>query len=108
MHVVAPLEVSDLSPAQAFDKVLEEGVPWLASTDHPKVCLLFDALELHGRAKAAGSIQDQLRVMNFVRGLLSDLGFDPTSRARLGLAEVRAASLLDQLRGASGEKGPPK
>jgi len=30
--------------------------------------------------------------------LLSNLGFDPAARARLGLAEVKTKSVLEQLR----------
>ena len=108
LHVVAPLELSDLSPADAFDRVLIDGVPWLAETDYPLVALTREAFELLERAKSVGSTRDQILVIRHLADLLGDLGFDPTARSRLGLAEVRAASLLDQLRGASGEKGPPK
>jgi len=39
-----------------------------------------------------------ITVNNELRATLSALGFDPTARARLGVAEVKAASVLDELR----------
>jgi len=101
LHVVAPLELSDLSPADAFDRVLREGVPWLAVTDFPAVALCREGFELLDRAKAAGSTRDQVLVMRHLASLLSQLGFDPISRSRLGLAEVKARSKLDVLRARS-------
>ena len=110
LHVVAPLEVSNMgrdfslgtsSPAEAFDRVLREGVPWLAVTDFPAVALCREGFELLDRAKAAGSTRDQVLVMRHLASLLSQLGFDPISRSRLGLAEVKARSKLDVLRARS-------
>ena len=97
-----------LSPAEALGRVMDEGVPWLAETDLPTVALLGQALELHGRAVTSGSLRDLILVQRHIAGLLSQLGFDPTARARLGLAEVRTESKLEDLRAeASGKKGKP-
>ena len=90
-----------LSPLEALERVMEEGAPWLAESDAPTVALLREALELHERALDAGSIRDVIACQDHVVRLLSALGFTPTARARLGLAEVKAASKLDKLKGKS-------
>jgi hypothetical protein len=88
----------ELPVAEALERVLEMGVPWLGSTDNPTLSLLGDALELADRAKAAGSIREQIAAQEHVAKLLAQLGFDPTSRARLGLAEVSRVSKLEALK----------
>lgn len=100
LAAVPALDLSgwELSPDAALERVLQAGVPWLAATDHPKVALLREALELHGRTRDAGLISLQLDVMKEVRILMAELGFDPTSRSKLGLAEVKAQSTLENLR----------
>lgn len=100
LTAVPPMDLVgwELPPALALEKVLEAGVPWLASTDHPKVAMLREALELHQVAKTAGSIRDQLEAMKEVRALMSELGFDPAARSKLGLAEVTAQSKLEAMR----------
>ena len=98
-----------LSPGEALGRVMDEGVPWLAETDAPTVSLLGEALELHERARTSGSLRDLILVQRHVAALLSQLGFDPIARARLGLAEVRAESKLEDLRAkASGKKEKPR
>ena len=91
----------DLPLPQVMDRVLEAGVPWLGATDAPKLALLADAVELHERAKQGGSIRDVIEAQKNISSLMSQLGFDPTSRARLGLAEVTAQSKLEELRARS-------
>ncbi|MGI8514503.1 MAG: hypothetical protein ACR2NT_05060 [Acidimicrobiia bacterium] len=86
------------SPAEAFDRVLREGVPWLSETDFPMVALCREGFELLDRAKIVGSLRAELLVLRQLSSLLSQLGFDPISRSRLGLAEVKARSKLDDLR----------
>ena len=100
LAVVPPIDLEGwaLSPRQALERVLEAGVGWLAATDHPKVAMLLEALELHERAKEVGSIRDQLLAMKEVRACMSELGFDPTARSSLGLAEVKTLSTLEALR----------
>lgn len=116
-----PVEALDLSgwelpPDAALSRVLSAGVPWLAATDNPKVALLNDAFDLYSRVKAAVdnpprrcsdddcdcgrplAVRDLLDIMKEVRILLAELGFDPTARAKLGLAEVKAQSTLENLR----------
>ena len=88
----------------AFSQVMADGVGWLARTDAPALALLRSQLEereglrdlaFQGSAEA----RKQLRELDKqITTLLSNLGFDPAARARLGLAEVKAKSVLEQLR----------
>lgn len=91
-------ETWQLDPIDAIEKILAGGVSWIAETDAPKVILLRKALENLARAEIAGTLRDQLEAMKQASSLMSELGFDPTARARLGLAEVKAASTLEKLR----------
>ena len=91
-------ETWQLEPIEALEKILEVGVAWIAETDAPKVILLRKALENVRAAETAGTIRDRIEAMKQAASLMSELGFDPTSRARLGLAEVKAASTLEKLR----------
>lgn len=114
LAVVEPLPVTmaDQSPRDAFEKVMQRGVTWLASTDAPAVALLREMFEERGELKAlvdggASSERRHLRELDKqIITLLSQLGFDPAARSRLGLAEVKAASKLEALR-ASQAKRPP-
>ena len=84
--------------------VMADGVDWLARTDEPMLGLLREGLELLERAKAAGSVRDQIAAQQNVASMLSSLGFDPTARARLGLAKVATVSKLEKLRQEAGKK----
>jgi hypothetical protein len=91
--------MTDLDPGMALDAVLTAGVHWIAATDAPKVALLRHALEDYERLRAAGASPKDVREGRAeVAKLLSELGFDPTARAKLGLAEVKAQSKLEELR----------
>ena len=94
-----PAGTHDLSPAVVMDQVLDQGVHWIAATDAVKVSLLREALEDYEALRAAGaSAKDVREARQEVSKLLSELGFDPTARSRLGLAEVRAKSALEEMR----------
>jgi hypothetical protein len=98
-------DVTEFSPAVALDSVLTAGVHWIAATDAPKVCLLREAMEDYARLRAAGaSAKDVREARAEVAKLLSELGFDPTARAKLGLAEVKAQSKLEELRSRRGAR----
>ncbi len=110
LAVVAPIsaEPAELTVAQALERVLGAGVGWLATTDGPTVALLRDAVEDYARLRSIeGMPPKEVRdARTQVMALLSQLGFDPTARARLGLAEVTARSKLDEIqqrRRASGD-----
>jgi len=98
---VAPIgsDMSELDPSSALDAVLVAGVHWIAKTDAPKVALLRDAMEDYARLRGAGaSAKDVREARAEVSKLLSELGFDPTARSKLGLAEVKAQSKLEELK----------
>lgn len=97
--LVPPLEVEawEMSPSEALERVLTEGVHWIARTDSPHVALLLDALKLLDRAKA-GSVRDEIEAQKHVANLLGELGFNPSARSKLGLAEVKAQSKLEEIR----------
>lgn len=88
----------------AFEFVMGDGVGWLARTDAPALALLRSQLEeregLRDLAyQGSAEARKQLRELDKqIISLLSNLGFDPASRARLGLAEVKAKSVLESLR----------
>ena len=87
---------------EVFDRVLNEGVGWLKSTDEPTLALLrhllIEADELRSVVKMDASQRKDLRdVTKQIMLLLSALGFDPTSRSRLGIAEVKTRSRLQEI-----------
>lgn len=86
--------------SEALDRVMSMGVAWLAATDQPTLCMLRDAVEQYEelRADPRSDPRDVVAVRKSVTELLSQLGFDPTARARLGLAEVKARSKLEEIR----------
>ena len=103
---IEPVEVvePDTSVHSVLERVLADGVHWLARTDAPTVALLRDLLierdalrpdALAGNTEARKALRE---VDKQVITLLAQLGFDPASRARLGLAEVKAQSKLEELR----------
>ena len=85
-----------------FVQIMESGAPWLARTDAVRLAMLRQSLEERARlvlvAEASTEARKQLRDLNKeISEWLSLLGFDPSARARLGLAEVKAASALEKL-----------
>ena len=91
------------SVAAILDAVLDRGVHWLAATDAPSIGLLRDLLEerdaLRAAVLAGNGDRKQLRDLDKqVMSLLSQLGFDPAARTRLGLGTVELESKLDQIR----------
>ena len=77
---------------------------WLARTDAMALALLHSMLEERAPLRAdamAGSTEARKHLRDLdkqITSLLSDLGFNPAARARLGLAEVKAQSKLEELR----------
>lgn len=87
---------------EVFDRVLGEGVGWLKTTDEPTLALLrqllLEADELSVAVQTDNSLRKDLRdVTKQIIMLLSALGFDPTSRSRLGIAEVKTRSRLQEI-----------
>jgi hypothetical protein len=108
--LIAAVEPVDLEPyeqdaAQVFVEIMQAGAPWLARTDAIRLAMLRESLEERARlvpvAESSTEARKQLRELNKeISEWLSLLGFDPAARARLGLAEVKAASTLEKLRAA--------
>lgn len=99
------LEPEDLDPAATFSAVLDDGRVWLARTDAVGLSLLRESLEeraeLRTAVLASGSADARKALRELDKQIiahLSALGFDPSARARLGLAEVKAATTLEKLR----------
>jgi len=105
LAVVEPVEVRpyEVSALDAFDTVLDVGVSWLARTDVPALVILRTMLEERDPLRAdamAGSTEARKHLRDLdkqIIGLLGNLGFDPASRSRLGLAEVKTQSKLADL-----------
>lgn len=93
-----PLSGWELDPVAALDRILAEGVGWLAGSDGLAVALLYKALETHQDAEAVGSVRDRIAAQQHVTRMLASFGFEPSSRARMGLTTVQAVSKLEQLR----------
>ena len=79
------------------------GSGWFAQTDGIQLSMLRESLEERARllpvAESSTEARKQLRELNReISDWLTALGFNPTARARLGLAEVKAASTIDRLK----------
>jgi hypothetical protein len=90
----------DLAPDAALQRVLGAGVGWLAESDAVQVALLREALRVAADADRVGSLRERLEAIKVASSLLSELGFTPSARARLGLAEVKAMSRLEAMQAA--------
>lgn len=100
----------ELEAAQVFDDIMHAGAPWMASTDGIRLAMLRQSLEERARllpvSESSTEARKQLRDLNReISEWLSVLGFDPAARARLGLAEVKAASVIDKLQAKRDKRG---
>lgn len=102
---VAPVSLAphQRSAAELFTEIMEAGSAWFAQTDGIQLSMLRESLEERERllpvAESSTEARKQLRELNReIADWLTQLGFNPTARARLGLAEVKAASTLDKLK----------
>jgi hypothetical protein len=98
-------DLVDLDPADTLEAVLSAGKVWLGISDSTHLALLRQALEerkvLREIVMATQSPDARRSLRDLDKQIiaeLSALGFDPSSRARLGLAEVKAQSTLERLR----------
>jgi hypothetical protein len=104
LAVVAPVDSLpyELEAADVFRHIMEAGAPWFAATDSIRLSMLRESLEERARlmdhAEASSESRRQLRELNKeISEWLSMLGFDPAARSRLGLAEVKAQSVLEKM-----------
>jgi hypothetical protein len=106
LAVVEPVEKMphEVTVADAFAQVMAEGVTWLARTDVPALAMLRSMMEEREplrEAAMAGNTEARKHLRDLDKqliGLMGDLGFNPAARARLGLAEVKTQSKLEELR----------
>lgn len=101
---VAP-EPVELDPVDAMAYVLEAGQVWLAATDTVALALLREAIEERASLRtivlATQSVDARKALRDLDKQIINQLGllgFDPAGRSRLGLAEVKAQTKLEQLR----------
>ena len=93
-----PVAGWELEPVAALDRILKEGVGWLAGSDGLAVAILYKALETHQDAEEAGSIRDRIAAQQNVARMLASFGFEPSARARMGLTTAQTVSKLEQMR----------
>jgi hypothetical protein len=101
------VEAVELEPvfkpaANLFVEIVQAGSAWFAKSDSVQLAMLRESLEERERllpvAESSTEARKQLRELNReIADWLTQLGFNPTARARLGLAEVKAASTLEKL-----------
>ena len=98
-------EPAEMDPATTVAAVLNDGRVWLARTDAVGLAILRESLEERAELRdvvlSSGSADARKALRELdkqIVGQLSTLGFDPSARARLGLAEVKAATTLEKLR----------
>lgn len=104
LAAVEPVDTKphELPPADIFADIMAAGAPWFAQTDGVRLAMLRESLEERARllpiAEASSEARKQLRELNReISEWLSQLGFDPAARTRLGLAEVKARSKFEEL-----------
>lgn len=97
--------VADLPAREAFEVTLAQGVHWLAATEAPMLALLREQLEErevlralvmeHGRPDDRKALRELDKA---IASAYSEQGFTTAGRTRLGLAEVKAKSKLEEIR----------
>lgn len=105
LTAVEPIDVEpfERDAHELFAEIMSAGAPWFARTDGIRLAMLRESLEERARllpvAESSTEARKQLRELNKeISEWLSQLGFDPAARARLGLAEVKAQTALEDLR----------
>jgi hypothetical protein len=98
-------EPVDLDPEATLAAVFDAGKAWLAASDSLACVLLRESIEERTTLRELVMQTQGSDARKALRDLdkqiiaqLSQLGFDPAARSRLGLAEVKAASTLEKLR----------
>lgn len=97
-------EPAELSPTEVLAGVLEAGSVWLAQSDLLAVTLLRETVEEREKLRELVLSTNSSDARKGLREIdkqiivqLSSLGFDPTARSRLGVAEIRAQSTLQRM-----------
>lgn len=105
LAAVDPIDVAphERPPSELFAEIVDAGRAWFAKSDAVQLAMLRESLEERARlvpvAESSTEARKQLRELNReIADWLTQLGFNPTARARLGLAEVKAVSTLEKLK----------
>lgn len=100
----APPADVGLEGRRVWEAAWSQGVTWIAKTDSPQLLeacrLVDDVAQTRLRFRATSDPADAralAAVSKQVTEAFSALGFTPTSRARLGVAEVKTANALEDL-----------
>jgi len=103
--VPAPLRPLGEQGSSMWARIWTTGASWIAPTDVELVqmaCELMDErVGLRASVLAGADWRDRVALRTLevdLRHMLSALGLTPTDRSRLGVAEVRAQSVLEGLR----------
>lgn len=91
---------------ELWDRIWDLGVSWISpNTDYELLLMTCEMVDERWNLRAKVLHTDDHRQRRHLHDLtrmivsnLSLLGFSPTDRAKLGLAEVKAQSVVDQLR----------
>lgn len=92
--------------ARLWGRVWSEGAVWLSpATDIELVQMLAETMDEREQLRAVvlsgeGEWRDRVALRSIddqIKSMLSALGFTPADRTRMGVAEVRAVSKLEQL-----------
>lgn len=102
-----PLRPLQVEGRRMWDRIWSRGAVWLSpASDAEVVQMLAEAMDervtLRDRVMSGDhDWRDRIALRQLddqIKSLLSSLGFTPTDRAKLGVAEVKQMSKLDQLR----------
>ncbi len=103
-----PVRPLDVEGTALWRRIWASGAVWLARTDVDVVQLLCETVDERQQVRAFLAddpdrmLRVQLRQLDEQVGrLLAAVGFTPSDRTRLGVAEVRPMSKLDELRAKS-------
>lgn len=95
-----------LDGARMWRRAWGEAITWLSPDSDmeavEQACRVVDdvavARERYRATRDPGDLRGLVAIQKLLHESLSVLGFDPTARSRLGLAEVKRVSKLDELR----------
>lgn len=95
-----------LDATRLWERAWSAAITWLSPDSDmeavEQACRLTDdvavARQRYRATRDPGDLRALVAVQKSLSDALSTLGFDPTARSRLGLAEVKRASKLDELR----------
>lgn len=104
--VPEPLRPLGSEGTKLWERIWTSGARWISpSTDIELVQLVCEAMDERTQLRVTvlrgSDWRDRVALRSLegdLRGMLSALGMTPTDRTRLGVAEVRAESVLEQLR----------